>query len=159
MKKNYAFIDAQNLYLQMKKVWWKIDYRKFAKYLKSKHKVEKVYMFLWYIPENKKIYNNLKNDWYELIFKETIKYKDWTIKWNVDAELVLQTMIDYEKYDKALIISWDGDFACLIKYLDEQNKLKLLLVPDNYNYSWLLKKAAKGKIANINDLKNKIEYK
>lgn len=38
-KNNYAFIDAQNLYLAIKELGWKIDYKKFRIYLKEKYKV------------------------------------------------------------------------------------------------------------------------
>src|SRR3989344_9542605 len=36
---NYAFIDGQNLYLAIKKLGWKLDYKKFRVYLKEKLKV------------------------------------------------------------------------------------------------------------------------
>jgi uncharacterized LabA/DUF88 family protein len=36
------------------------------------------------------------------------------VKGNVDAELVLHTMIEYDNYSKAIIISGDGDFFCLV---------------------------------------------
>jgi uncharacterized LabA/DUF88 family protein len=75
------------------------------------------------------MYNSLQKSGYILVFKPTLKKPDGTIKGNCDAELVLQAMIDYKKYDKALIVSGDGEFACLVKYLNEQNKLKCLLVP------------------------------
>ena len=35
----------------------------------------------------------------------------------LDAELVLHTMIEYPNYEKVVIVSGDGDFHCLIKYL------------------------------------------
>jgi len=159
MEKNYAFIDSQNLYLQMKKVWWKIDYKKFRIYLKDKYKADTAYIFIGYIAEHKDLYLSLQKDWFILIFKEILKYKDWSIKWNVDAELVLQSMIDYAKYDKAIIVSWDWDFSCLVKYLNQNDKLKALLVPDEKWYSCLLNKSAWSKIAFINRLRNKIEYK
>ncbi len=38
---NYAFIDGQNLYLAIKKLDWKLDYKKFRVYLKEKYGVAK----------------------------------------------------------------------------------------------------------------------
>jgi transcriptional accessory protein Tex/SPT6 len=32
-------------------------------------------------------------------------------------------MIDIDDYDKAILVSGDGDFQCLAKYLHEQDKL------------------------------------
>jgi uncharacterized LabA/DUF88 family protein len=48
-------------------------------------------------------------------------------------------MIEYQNYDKAVIVSGDGDFACLIRHLEMQNKLERLIIPNKYRYSSLLK--------------------
>lgn len=59
------------------------------------------------------------------------------VKGNVDAELVLHAMIEYENYDKAVIVSSDGDSFCLADYLYSQNKL-LKILASNVKYSKLL---------------------
>lgn len=60
------------------------------------------------------------------------------MKGNVDAELVLHAAaIQYSNYDKAIIISGDGDFACLVEFLLDRGKLLKLLTP-NQRYSKLL---------------------
>ena len=97
-------------------------------------------------------------------FKQIIKDSSGKIKGNVDAELVLQSMIEYNNYDKAIIVSSDGDFNCLIKYLLKKNKLLVLLTPNFYKCSVLLKKTllssnSKKYIAFLNNLRNKLEYK
>ena len=81
------------------------------------------------------------------------------MKGNVDAELVLHTMIELPNFDQAVIVTGDGDFYCLVQYLLEQNKLKIVLVPNYYKYSALLKKFAKKNITFMNDLKDKIGIK
>ena len=48
-------------------------------------------------------------------------------------------MIEYQNYDKAIIVSGDGDFRCLVEHLIEQNKLKKLVIPNKYSFSSLLK--------------------
>lgn len=153
---NYAFIDAQNLYLGVQADQWKIDYSKFRNYLKDKFHISHAYLFIGYLPQNADIYRDLQSDGYILIFKETLKIKNRLVKGNVDAELVLEAMIQYSNYKQAVIISGDGDFACLIKYLYKQDKLLQVIVP-NKNYSSLIKKTAKGKILVISDLKEKIK--
>ena len=80
--------------------------------------------------------------------------KKTKIKGNVDAELVLHTMIEYKNYDKAIIVSGDGDFYCLIEYLANNNKLAKIIVP-NKKYSSLLRKFAMF-IVNISFLKDKL---
>jgi uncharacterized LabA/DUF88 family protein len=60
------------------------------------------------------------------------------VKGNIDAELVLYAMKEINNYDKALVVSGDGDFYCLVEYLAEQKKLLHLMAP-NWQYSSLLK--------------------
>ncbi len=58
------------------------------------------------------------------------------VKGNVDADLVLWVMKEMKNYNKAVIVSGDGDFYSLVEYLDEQNKLSKILAP-NAHYSGL----------------------
>jgi uncharacterized LabA/DUF88 family protein len=62
------------------------------------------------------------------------------VKGNVDAELVLHAMIQLPYCDKAMIVSGDGDFHCLIEYLEEQKKLHSVLIPNPKKFSALLRK-------------------
>ena len=77
------------------------------------------------------------------------------IKGNVDAELVLHSMIEYNNYDKAIIVSGDGDFHCLIEYLTKNDKLLKIIVP-NKKYSSLLRKFSYF-ITNIQLFRRKLE--
>ncbi len=154
---NYAFIDGQNLYLALRNVGWQLDYKKFRVYLQEKYAVTKAFMFIGFVPTNTELYTALQSEGFILIFRPTLTYKDGTIKGNCDAELVLNAMIEYKNYDKAVIVTGDGDFQCLVKYFREQDKLKTLLVPNMKRYSALLKTAAEDKIAFINPLKKKLE--
>lgn len=139
---NYAFIDSQNLNLAILNSGWKLDFKKFYIYLKDKYKIEKVFLFLGYIAENQSLYNFLQHIGYVLIFKPILKTKDGKIKGNIDAELVLHTMIQYPNFDKALIVTGDGDFYCLIEYLISKNKLLKVGIPNKHKYSALLRKFA-----------------
>lgn len=62
-------------------------------------------------------------------------------------------------YDKAVIVSSDGDFYSLVRYLYTNHKLEAVLSPDIKNCSHLLKYEAKGKIWFMNDLRNKLGLK
>lgn len=60
------------------------------------------------------------------------------MKGNVDAELVLHTAaIEYSNYDKAILVTSDGDFACLVEYLQEKGKLAKIITPTRYHSSLL----------------------
>lgn len=155
----YAFIDSQNLNLGVRELGWKIDQARFRKYLTDKYNVDKAYIFIGFLPENARLYAALQSAGFVCIFRPTLVYKDGTTKGNCDAELVLQAMIDIDEYDKALIVSGDGDFQCLAKYLHEQDKLSALLIPNKNKFSALLKfDFLKPYHRFINDLQRKIEY-
>ena len=103
------------------------------------------------------LYAELQKAGYICIFKPTLERKEndrIKIKGNVDAELVLHTMIEYANYDKAVIVSGDGDFHCLIEYLIKQDKLRKIIVP-NVRFSSLLRKFS-GFIVNIRLFKGKL---
>jgi len=153
---NYAFIDSQNLYLGVKSQGWKLDYKRFRIYLKDKYHVEKAFLFIGYLPQYTSLYEKLTSYKYDLIFKPTTTQKDKE-KGNVDAELVLYaSAIEFENYDKAVIISGDGDFRCLIKYLEEKSKLKHVLIPNRKAYSSLLNDYY-SKLRFIEEIRRRIE--
>ena len=136
----YAFIDSQNLNLgilrDIKKgratiyTGWRLDFAKFRVYLKDTYKVERAFLFIGQVPENQKLYTYLQKAGYILVFKPTVQYfKDGkkTTKGNVDAELVLYAAAkEFSNYDKAVIVTGDGDFACLLEYLEDEKKLSKL---------------------------------
>ncbi len=156
---NYAFIDSQNLNLGIQSLGWKLDHRRFRIYLKEKYNVSVAYLFIGYVQNNQDLYSFLQAAGYVLIFKPTLPDKDGEIKGNIDADLVLQAMIDYNKYDKAVIVSSDGDFYSLVKYLYKNNKLERVISPYVKTCSVLLKKTAKEKIVFMENLRKKLEYK
>ncbi len=147
---NYAFIDSQNLNLGIQRAGWKMDWKKFRAYLREKHNVEKAFMFIGYMPENEDLYNQMHDAGYLVALKPTLDMftdpdaekkddKDRPpTKGNVDAELVMYVMKELPHYQKAIIVSGDGDFYSLIEYLADRKKLLNVMVP-NWRYSTLLK--------------------
>lgn len=135
---NYAFIDSNNLHLGIQEQGWTLDYRRFRTYLKEKYGVLRAYLFIGYVPKHAGLYRMLESWGYVIIFKEISRDERGAVKGNCDVELVLQTMIDLDHYHQAVIVTGDGDFACLLKYLQEKGKLHRLIVPNQYRYSFLL---------------------
>lgn len=158
----YAFIDSQNLNLGVKSQGWTLDFAKFRRYLTDKYHVVKAYLFIGLIPGNESLYTYLKKAGYICIFKPTLEHKEEgkvIVKGNVDAELVLHTMIEYDNFYKAIIVSGDGDFFCLIEHLEKHGKLLKVLAPTNH-YSSLLRGFNKNNyIVRIDLLKKALEYK
>lgn len=171
MKKQivYAFIDSQNLnlgtskdiYKGRKRIYggWKLDYKKFRRYLSDKFRVKKAFLCIGHIKQNEKLYRRLKSYGYDLIFKPTVKDNQGKPKGNVDAELVLHAAaVEFDRYDNAVIVSGDGDFYCLHEFLVKNNKLFKIIIPNRKSESSLLKPFQGYKIFLIRD-KDKVEFK
>lgn len=157
---NYAFIDSQNLNLSIREMGWPLDHKRFRAYLAENYNVVKAYIFVGFIEGHEDLYNTLEAAGFVCIYKPTIEHKDGTTKGNCDAELVLQAMIDYDKYDKAVVISGDGDFQCLVKYFIEQDKLLNLIIPNRNKYSALYKEEMfEPYLHFMNNLKSTLAYK
>jgi len=154
---NYAFIDSQNLNLSIRSQGWVLDFGKFRQYLRDKYGIAKAFLFIGYVYENQDLYTGLQKDGFILVFKPTLELPNGKVKGNVDAELVLHTLIEYNNYNKALIVTGDGDFYCLVDYLRKNDKLLKLLVPNKCAFSSLFRKIM-SHIAFMNDLRSKLEY-
>lgn len=156
---NYAFIDGNNLYLGAKNQGIQLNYIKLRRYLRDKMNVSQAFLFIGFDPANTDFYRLLQKIGYILIYKPTIVYRNTdgtrTMKGNVDAELVLySSAVEFENYDKAVIVSSDGDFACLVDFLDKKGKLKKIITPTE-NYSSLLKRFH-SYILPLNSIRNKV---
>ena len=81
---------------------------------------------------------------------------DGKAKGNCDADLVLQVTRDtYEnKFDQAVIVSSDGDYSSLVKFLKEQGRLKIILSPHTKEFCSILLKRTDAPIAYLNDQKS-----
>lgn len=176
----YAFIDSQNVNVSTQKFGWKMDWRKFRRFLKDKYGVTQAYMFIGYVPEYEDMYEFLRDAGYSIVLKPTVdmnrpretiaqpqpdlsseasakEEEKKPVKGNVDAELVLWAMKELKNYDKAIIISGDGDFYCLVEYLQQQDKL-LKLMPPNVHYSSLFKPYEKH-IEHLGHYKSQLSYR
>lgn len=156
---NYAFIDTQNVHLGIKSLGWKLDWRKFRVYLKDKYNVSTAYLFLGFVPDNQKLYENLQKSGFILIFKPLVFNENGTVKGNCDADLVLHTILKINEYTRAVIVTSDGDFYSLVKHLYENAKLEMVLSAYVKTCSKLLKAEAKERINYMNTLKGKIGVK
>lgn len=159
---NYAFIDGQNLHAGVENLGWKLDYKKFRDYLAQELKVTRAYIFIGFMEEQQPLYTALQEAGFILHFKPLVRHEDQTIKGNVDADMVLQTMIDLERYDQAVIVSGDGDFAGLMRHLAGVGKLKQVIIPNRSTYSSLFKRMNEygdEYFTFMNDLRGKLAYR
>lgn len=159
-KVNHAFIDGANLHKGINELGWRLDYIRFRKWLTEKYLVDVAYLFMGHIPEHKKLYSKLEKSGFTLVFKETTKGMDGKTKGNCDAELVLSAASgSYENhFKKAVIVTGDGDFACLVSFLLKKGKLKSLIAPNKQKSSYLLRRI-QGPLVFLNSMQNKLGQK
>ncbi len=153
----YAFIDGQNLYSGVRQLGWRADYGKLRAYLARHYGVTTAFYFLGYMQTQQKLYAGLTRAGYILVFKPVVQGAAHSPKGNVDADLVLRAMIEYPDYDQAVLVTGDGDFYCLVDYLNSQGKLRMVLAPNRQFCSGLLKRTAKGNLHFIEDLRHLVE--
>ncbi|OJI09608.1 MAG: hypothetical protein COV08_00490 [Candidatus Vogelbacteria bacterium CG10_big_fil_rev_8_21_14_0_10_49_38] len=155
---NYAFIDSQNVYKGTRRDFgWKLDWARFRTHLKHKYRVTQAYLFIGFMPEHNDIYDELQKAGFILKFKPVLPNGKDGVKGNVDADLLLQTMIDYLNYDRAVIVSSDGDFYSLVRHLYDNKKLLTVLSPHKRTCSSLLRKSAREKMRYLDALEDKLE--
>ncbi|MBI1754909.1 NYN domain-containing protein [Candidatus Azambacteria bacterium] len=158
---NYAFIDGANLHRGVADFGWKLDYARLRTWLSEKYGVTHAYIFIGLIPKYKELYTHLQECGFTLIFKEVVYDGSGKPKGNCDADLVLQATRDaYEnKFNRAVIVSSDGDYAGLVKFLQEKDKLKTILSPSIPKKCSILLKRTNASIVYLNDVKDKISLR
>lgn len=178
----YAFIDSQNLNLGVQKFGWKMDWRKFRQFLERRYGVTRAYMFIGYIPEFEPLYEQLHELGYSIVLKPTFDLTkprpdteyaaDTTrsphsghdhhedkkpVKGNIDVELVLWAMKEISNYDKAIIVSGDGDFYSLVEYLEQKKRLLHVLTPSSH-YSGLYNRFDRY-VVQLDQFKRELSYR
>jgi uncharacterized LabA/DUF88 family protein len=169
---NFAFIDGANLHYTYENLDWRIDYSKLILFLKAKYNITFAYYFLGNINENSNRYKELESAGYYLKLKAPTKYTSeeeycpycWKViapelvryKSDCDSFMTLEIISNMALYDKAVIITSDGDFNELVKELVRKDKLRLVFAPCKNGCSGLLVSAAGGRIAFMDDFKTQL---
>ena len=156
---NFAYIDGANLHKGIRSLGWKLNYKRFRVWLLEKYSVRTAYLFIGLIPRYKELYTHLQEYGFTLVFKEVIYDEDGKPKGNCDAELVLQATRDtYEnKFQRSLIVASDGDYAGLVKFLRERQKIIAILSPSNEKKCSILLKRTGVKISYIGNQRSHLE--
>ena len=128
---NNAYIDGANLHYALRSMGWKLDYTRFRVWLRERFAVKEAYIFLGYVAQEKILYEYLERCGFILIFKEVSHDRLGNLKGNCDSDLVLRVAQDAyeERFDRAIIVSSDGDFASLIVFLQRRKRLEILVSP------------------------------
>ena len=157
-KNNFAYIDGNNLYQGVRSSGWKINFNRFRRWLSDKYGIKRTYYFIGLIPKEKDLYASLAKAEFTLIFKEVTYDRDGKPKGNCDADLVLRSVVDHfeNNCDSQIVVASDGDYACLVKNLKDNNKLVTVLSPNPKNKCSILLKRINAPIVYLDDIKRKI---
>lgn len=117
------------MYNGIRKLGWHLDYRRFRIWLIEKYNVDRAYIFLGFIADQQGLYDYLRRAGFILIFKTTVPGSEGKLKGNCDAEMVLKAIVDFyeNRFAQAVLISGDGDFACLATFLLNRKALKTVI--------------------------------
>lgn len=164
-EKVFAYIDGANLHKGVLSLGWKFDYQRFRIWLKDKYNISNAYLFIGFVSKNKNLYTYLQEAGFILVYKEIMYDGNGLVKGNCDAALVLKATSDfYEKhFNKAVLVSSDGDYAELVDFLKKREAFKMLVSPSN-KCSYLLRKqnipllyldTQRGKLEKNSEIKRK----
>lgn len=161
---NQAFIDGQNLYMNTKANSWTVDLKKFRVYLKERYNVETAYYFLGAVDEaNQDLYELIQRAGFILVFREHSQSMIGKKKGNVDTDIVFTIMskiADKEDFDKVVLVSGDGDYFKMVKYLVDHDRLEKVLAPNKHSTSSLYRCYTPKYVAFLDapGMKKKIAY-
>lgn len=128
------FIDDANIYHLKKKVGWKVNWKKFIKFLSKYFKITLTNYYMVIPDKNDTSYKD------SLYFKRKIKRQGLTVvdkrlkyikdkhgrlltkKGNVDIEITLGVVENLSKLDFVFLISGDSDFIALRDFLNKRQK-------------------------------------
>jgi uncharacterized LabA/DUF88 family protein len=158
---NRAYVDAANLDRACKDAGWQIDYAKFRIWLRDKYHVKTAAIFIGMIPKYAAMYERMQRAGFIVVHKEVVYDSTGKAKGNCDADLVVAAMRDfYElKVGHTVLISSDGDYASLVRFLQEKNALRGILSPASAEKCSILLKRTQARIAYLGEQKMLLEYK
>jgi uncharacterized LabA/DUF88 family protein len=160
-KNNFAYIDGNNLYRGVKDEGWVPDLFKFRRWLRDKFGVSRAYYFIGLVPKETNLYATLQKAGYTIIFKEVVYDGVGKPKGNCDADLVLQSAIDAfeDNCREQIIVTSDGDYSSLVRFLKEKEKIQAIVSPRKNNRCSILLKRANIPMVYLDGIREKLEYK
>lgn len=162
--KVYVFIDAENVFYAQRTLGWKISYEKMMIYLKKECGSE-VKCFIYsgkdeYNTRQSKFLDMLDINGYIVRTKVIKKIKDHEggYKWknNLDVELAFEMDDTKNKYDTAVLVSGDSDFAVPVDRIKKAGKCIIVMSTRGHISKELLERA---KFLDLRKLKDEISQK
>ncbi|HAX97711.1 MAG TPA: NYN domain-containing protein [Candidatus Atribacteria bacterium] len=161
-----VFIDSSNIYFSQKTIGWRIDFKRLLEYFKQETKLSRIAFYGAINPENekeKKFHDFLEIIGYVVRHKKIKFIKDENEgdfgghhKGNIDVDLTIDAVHLRDSYDSFVLLSGDGDFESLIKYLKGFKKRCVVISTKGSVSIELLRQA---KFIDFKKIRNQIELK
>lgn len=159
--RTYTFIDASNIIYGAKAEGWLIDQKKLYTLLKKRFKSSKAFFYYGKDsknPRKEKFLKKLKSFGYILRVKE-IKRFGKKSKANCDVDLTMDMLILTKEYKRAIVLTGDGDFATLFKYLIHKKRKEIIVISSPKRTAKEIKSIIGDKHIDFGSLKYLLEYK
>lgn len=155
----YVFIDAENVFYAQRTLGWRISYEKLMRYLKKECGVDmKCFLYSGKDENNTKqgkFLDMLEINGYVVRTKvvKKIRDRDGHMKWkaNLDIELAFEMVDTMHKYDTAILVSGDSDFAVPVDRIKKARKRIVILSTRGHISRELLER---GKYVDLRKLRN-----
>lgn len=160
----YVFIDAENVFYAQRTLGWRISYEGLMRYLK-KECGENTKCFIYkgvdeFNTKQKKFLDMLDINGYIVRTKVVKKIKDRTgkVAWksNLDMELAFEMDDTKDRYDTAILISGDSDFAVPVDRIKKAGKRIIVISTRGHISRELLERA---KFLDLRKIKEEISQK
>jgi uncharacterized LabA/DUF88 family protein len=161
--KTAVFIDASNIYFSQKTLGWRVDFKKLLEYFKKHTNLYRITFYGAINPDNereRKFHDFLEIIGYTVKHKKIKFIKDESDgeygghhKGNIDVDLTIDAVHLKNEYDSFILLSGDGDFESLLKYLKAYKKRCLVMSTKGHVSIELIRQA---KFMDFKKLKNKI---
>ena len=119
-------------------------------------KLKKPIYFIGRVRENEFLYRKMEKKGFNIIFKEVTFGSQGMIKGNCDSDMAVRICMDFWNFDKAVIISGDGDFYFIGSVLHATNKLGIIVAPNVDTISKRYYRFGREKIMCLDEIKDQI---
>lgn len=158
--RTYAFVDASNIIYGARAEGWFIDHKKLFNYLRNKFQTSKTFFYFGKDDRNPKqtaFLKKLASFGYTLRVKQIKRFGRRT-KANCDVDLTMDMLLLIGKYDRAIVLTGDGDFTPLLSYLISKKK-KIVVISSPKRTAKEIKALLGGGVLSFDDLRYLLEYK
>ncbi|MBU0458277.1 NYN domain-containing protein [Patescibacteria group bacterium] len=161
----YAFVDSANIvYRNSDKSPWKIDLKKLIKYLSERFGASHVFFYGGLDKNNAvqvRLYNKMMTWGYIMRLNPVKHFVDERgeryTKADVDSRMTFEMMKLLTEYDRAVVMTGDGDFYWVLEHLMQCKKHVWLLASPNKTAKEL-KRLVGGDFSNLDNLRTQLEF-